>query len=71
MSWQLKLGQEPWAQARSRWEEHTLVLKPALSSVGSVFLPWFSSEAVNFLVPLDWGTMLPSTSRETVVTHLS
>ena len=70
MSWQPKLGQEPWARVRSRWEENTLVLKPALSSAGSVFPPRFSSEAVNFLVPLDWGTVLPSTSRESVVTGL-
>ena len=54
-SWQPKLGQEPWARVRSKWEENTVVLNPAVSSAGSGFLPWLSSDAINFLVPWIWG----------------
>lgn len=60
-----ELGQEPWAQARNRWEADILVLNSACPG----FLAWLFSDVANS-GPLEEGTVSPFMSRQTVVTTL-
>ena len=46
-----KAGARTLGSGKEQGEENILVLKPALSSVGSGFLPRLSSDAINFFFP--------------------